>query len=290
MGISQLDESQVRDFMPIAELGGIINQNYGNPSIFGGQTSNFVAERIADPIHHPFLENFAQIQNFTESLRLNRKGKGKHRRNAPDPNDVEPMFSGTNRDCVICIREFEHHDQVVRLVCGHVFHSECWHAYHYRSCPVCRGGARVASHYLYIVPPDEEDTPVQHAFPIMPGPVIEELHATVTHGAQVFDTSTPPQSENVDEDFESVEGSPNQMTLPWWIAPDGTKVYLSVYLPSGLSIIVDPGAYTNLTGKKWARAQAIKAKKNNQQTKQEKMRTPLGVSGVGEGSQKCTHQ
>ena len=206
------------------------------------------------------------------------------------------MFSGTNRDCVICLNEFEHHDQVVRLVCGHVFHSECFHTYHYRSCPVCRGGARVASHYLYIVPPDEEDTPVEHAFPVMPqqqqspGPAIEETRTTVTHGAQVFDTSTPPQSVQVDEDFESVEGSPNQMTLPWWIAPDGTKVYLSVYLPSGLSIIVDPGAYTNLAGKKWARAQAIKAKQNGQQPKESKMKTPLGVSGVGNGSQKCVYE
>ena len=54
-----------------------------------------------------------------------------------------------------------------------------------------------------------------------------------------------------------------------------------------MSVIVDPGAYTNLAGLKWVKEQAAKAKENNQASKQEKLKTPLGVSGVGKGSQKC---
>ena len=68
------------------------------------------------------------------------------------------------------------------------------------------------------------------------------------------------------------------------------KYYLSVELPSGLSIIVDPGAYTNLAGAKWVKAQAAQAKLNNHSSKNQRMKTPLGVSGVGNGSQKCTWQ
>ena len=61
-------------------------------------------------------------------------------------------------------------------------------------------------------------------------------------------------------------------------------------LPSGSSIIVDPGAYTNLAGLKWVQEQAATAKANQHLSKQEKMKVPLGVSGVGNGSQQCMWQ
>ena len=61
-------------------------------------------------------------------------------------------------------------------------------------------------------------------------------------------------------------------------------------LPTGLSIIVDPGAYTNLAGIKWVQEQAAVAKQHKHSSKQDKMKTPLGVSGVGNGSQKCVWQ
>ena len=61
-------------------------------------------------------------------------------------------------------------------------------------------------------------------------------------------------------------------------------------LHSGSSIIVDPGAYTNLAGLKWVQEQAATAKANQHLSKQEKMKVPLGVSGVGNGSQQCMWQ
>ena len=95
--------------------------------------------------------------------------------------------------------------------------------------------------------------------------------------------------------FGSPRGSENPSSpsdfhvFPWWEHRDG-KCYLSVRLPFGLSIVVDPGAYTNLAGLKWIQEQAAAAKANKHHSKQEKMKVPLGVSGVGNGSQKCMWQ
>ena len=51
------------------------------------------------------------------------------------------------------------------------------------------------------------------------------------------------------------------------------------------SIIVDPGAWTNLVGGRWARALAHRAEQYHQKCKQELMRKPLEVQGVGRGTQ-----
>ena len=71
---------------------------------------------------------------------------------------------------------------------------------------------------------------------------------------------------------------------------DCNGVFLQVALEDGMSIIVDPGAYTNLAGKQWVKAQSRKALENNHQPKQTKMTRPLGISGVGDGAQECKFQ
>ena len=294
---SSLDPLQAADFRALDEVEAEMSRNHGEITVFSEQMPRFSYSTTLDPVHRPFIDDFHDIQlqmddhRVWQRYRAQRDAKGKNKgrgkgksqpkgKPSVDPATFAPAFPGTNTECVICLATFAHQDQCVRLACGHVFHSECWHAHRYTSCPVCRGGARVVAHFLFVIPPEDREEP----------PTAQELQQTVTHYAQTFDYSTPPISDR--DEFESVEGSPqqNQMTFPWWIAPDGTRVYHSVMLANGLSIIVDPGAYTNLAGKKWARSQALKATQHKYQVKQEKMRTPLGVSGVGEGSQKCTHQ
>ncbi len=60
-------------------------------------------------------------------------------------------------------------------------------------------------------------------------------------------------------------------------------------MPDGtLSVIVDIGAWTNLCGRKLARAIAAKAIAAGYQPEQWKMQTPLTIMGVGNGTQGCT--
>ena len=198
-----------------------------------------------------------------------------------------PEFTGTNDTCCLCISDFEHHDRVLRLVCGHIFHVECWHGGTHgqlATCPHCRGAARILRHFLYIrYDPEEEHGNV------------ESTSETVPAGTPQHGIDTPPTPDDFQTPQTTPGGSPapgnRQMMLPWWIKDLHTSAYSVVTLPDGrLSIIVDPGAYTNLCGKVWARAQSRKAQNEGHRPKQEKMKQPLGVSGVGDGAQRCEWQ
>ena len=52
-----------------------------------------------------------------------------------------------------------------------------------------------------------------------------------------------------------------------------------------MAIIVDPGAWTNLAGGKWVRQMGDRAQKHARKPKQEKLKKPLEVQGVGRGTQ-----
>ena len=82
-----------------------------------------------------------------------------------------------------------------------------------------------------------------------------------------------------------------QSILPWNPAP-GPQPYgyyhASTQLPDGqLSILVDVGAWTNLTGKKIARAMAQVALGAGYPPAQWRMDTPLQIAGIGSGAQDC---
>ena len=46
----------------------------------------------------------------------------------PDP-PIPVIFDGDNRTCTICIQEFSADQRVIRLMCRHVFHGDCWTRY-----------------------------------------------------------------------------------------------------------------------------------------------------------------
>jgi len=56
-----------------------------------------------------------------------------------------------------------------------------------------------------------------------------------------------------------------------------------------LAILIDPGSVGNLGGADWAREVAKVALENKRKPEQFKRDRPLNVSGVGNGSQECTH-
>ena len=80
----------------------------------------------------------------------------------------------------------------------------------------------------------------------------------------------------------------SQFVAPWW--PSGvTHSFLSsTQLASGeISILVDPGAWTNLIGNKLALQLAQKAANAGHKLTQRKLTEPLYVAGVGSGTQKA---
>ena len=79
--------------------------------------------------------------------------------------------------------------------------------------------------------------------------------------------------------------------FPWFPAavPQPSGYYhASTQLPSGhLAILVDPGAWTNIGGKRNIRRAAAKAVEAGYTPSQRRMDKPLIIQGVGNGFQTC---
>jgi len=210
-----------------------------------------------DTEFHQFLNVFQQVQQRTETNRQTRKGKGKGKGNSNRDDDTATEatidYDGDDRTCALCQHDYLHGDNVIRLVCRHIFHGDCWMDNQINnpagasSCPVCRGRGRIIARWQFIAP--ESD-------------------------ASGYETA----------------GS----MFPWWPAPGAQPehyYHAATQLPDGrLSIIVDPGAWTNLAGKKWANAQATRAIRAGLMPNQTKMERPLSVQGVGNGFQHAVWQ
>ena len=149
-------------------------------------------------------------------------------------------YDGRPDQCSICQDLYRGGEDLVRLVCRHTFHTECWdqHIVHHdleAVCPNCRGGGTVLSHFT---------------FP-----------------------------------HESSQGP----TYPWWPVPEveSEVFHSSTQLEGHQSILVDPGAYTNLVGSEWAARQAQVAKDAGRTSYKVRMEQSMNIKGVGHGSQQC---
>ena len=69
---------------------------------------------------------------------------------------------------------------------------------------------------------------------------------------------------------------------------EDTAYHIRSQLPDGRpALLIDPGSVGNLCGDQWARSVAVAAKKAGRELSYKRRATPLNVSGVGHGSQKC---
>ena len=86
--------------------------------------------------------------------------------------------------------------------------------------------------------------------------------------------------------------------MPWWPATLDTGAasadltyHTRTQLTNGqLSVIVDPGAWTNLMGENLARQLSRRAVETGHRPQQVTMERPLSIQGVGSGTQQCTHE
>ena len=179
------------------------------------------------------------------------------------------------------MEEFANDVLIVLLVCGHAFHQDCfdtWLAHQWRrmfgeddspnTCPVCRTDVTVSSLERYHAP--------ETVHMASPG---SNLLLGTPASYDTFQTATGSQS------------SDSEMLLPWWPAARAVMAapyfHASTQLPGKLSILIDPGAWTNLFGAKIARALTQRAIACGFKPQQHRMTRPLSIQGVGSGSQEC---
>lgn len=151
-----------------------------------------------------------------------------------------PSYVGDLSQCSICLEQYMHGAPLVRLICRHTFHEECWNEMVIRharpECPCCRGGGTVIANYTFVGQND---------------------------GASHQATPEP--------------------SFPWW-----PIYHASTQLDGHSSILVDPGAYTNLAGAEWAVKQAQLARSAGRQSYKTRMPQAMSIKGVGNGTQSCT--
>ena len=185
-----------------------------------------------------------------------------------DPPDIPVDRNPGPATCAICFDALAAGDTIAMLACNHAFHLICvdewaatasesgWQA----SCPVCRADLVVASRY----------------------------ERAITEPAAADQQLGTPDS---GASYATVN---SQFVAPWWPAEGeyDTKAapffHATTQLPNGrLSIIIDPGAWTNLCGLKFARELTKRASEHDHKVVQKRMTRPLDVQGVGNGSQRC---
>lgn len=196
--------------------------------------------------------------------------------NAPDiPQHTDPVvpvvYEGDETECSICQVAYSSRESVVRLVCRHVFHQECFDEYIARadsnpSCPNCRGSPTVTAMFRYVMP--------------APTP------------ARSVDQSAAASPET---GFHTPESS-----FPWWPVPAGPTPKTSAQpayhttthrTESGqLGLLVDPGSYGNLVGDQWLATAVREAQQFGFKASHKGMTSPLEVGGVGSGTQQCRQQ
>ena len=215
------------------------------------------ATTTMDPIHFPFLESFRTASVDDTRRREAAKGKSKGVRRSAQVN-----FVGGGDTCPICLAEFERGDIVYTLYCRHTFHQVCLDGHfqhHYGTpaiCPICRR-------------------------------MIDQKEINKWKWLRPVEPKAQPQGTGSDESMQSASSQPHTvLPIGQGCAGQERTFLVQTQLPDGrMSIIVDPGAWTNLAGGKWVRQLQEKAIKAGHTPKAVKLAKPLEVQGVGKGTQ-----
>ena len=175
----------------------------------------------------------------------------------------------------------------VRLICRHMFHSNCYEAFQqnhilnrttgavHPDCPNCRaGGASVVARFRYVPAVDLVTASSQTDQPVMPD--ISDASASGV---------APPAADTESDDTLfptwSIDGSSNSM--------DFAYLNQQLALSGGrMGLIVDPGSWNNLMGDQFAKVLQHVVERCGSRVTYTNRNRPLNVGGVGNGSQKCT--
>ena len=213
--------------------------------------------------------------------------------------------------CAICLEDYEGGQHVVTISCGHRFHGTCLQLWTTAAtteptCPCCRGVLNIRSNIIWIVEQDPEEE-------LDPEGTLEEEGGddwwevdgeagvpphTPPPTASTFQIDTPQEGQVPDlpgatpaRSSSSIFATPDsQFSGPWWpVQQDTQGVYhTGTRLPDGrLGLLLDTGAWDNITGSEWANAVEERAAQHGHRARREQMARPLEIQGVGNGTQKC---
>ena len=235
------------------------------------------------------------------------------------PDSAAPTASAQTElpTCVICQEAYISQDTLSILSCQHSYHQDCinaWCAARHEQdavplCPTCRGVVDIMATVIY----NPDATTNDENYPMQTGPA--EIHHVGTPSFQSAETggeSIPSLVSGSEMSMswndprrnlsgmqprgsESESSGFTSSVFPWWPVT-GTEHISPVYhastqLPNGrVSIIIDPGAWTNLIGSTLARKLTQVAMKFGIKPKQTKMSEPLTIQGVGNGTQACRYK
>ena len=290
----------------------------GQPFAAGASTLVQVQSSL-DAVHRAHFDCFSQAQHVVQTRRTEHRNRNRHHIQLPDAWDAQP-YDGLDTKCPLCQDVFLERDSVIRLVCRHLYHTTCWadflvHPQARMNCPVCRGSARVISRFSYHGEDYDDEQVIHESRP----PSSERQSPSSRHGTappapsevgsglrtppvrpENFDMSTPPQGQNQTEggespyanfeNFESFHASTEGFSsFPWWPCVGDTSTVLhSTSLNEFQSLLIDPGAYTNLAGLNWFRRLASRCQQKGLDVSQQRLQRPMVIQGVGNGTQQCT--
>ena len=198
------------------------------------------------------------------------------------PMETVPVIFVDNDVCSICTGAFQQGETCCRLQCRHVFHAECWtramhtanrraedpHVFMADTCPNCRSS--------------ETNIIAVWNWVSRTGPPTQDVNGVVPRNHLTTDTQ-------VSEQHGSQTRARSWNPLRHWYSSEDS-FHIQTQLADGRpAILVDPGSVGNLCGDKWAEKVAATAKKAGLRPTYQKRRSPLNVSGVGNGSQSCEY-
>jgi len=334
-----------------------------NENLFMSEPEGDYLPGDSDSSGPPPLVDSSSDDDMISDSRL--EGRGRSRPKAkPKPkarrSEITPtIYTGEDDACTLCLSDYEHGCNILRLQCCHTFHTECWERYITSSgpnrdrCPVCRGYAAIIAIWGFI-----DHTRVTQYINGSDGPQVlnrydrdqplsQQLNPPTGAAAEQHGMITP-RSVRTDYDFQSPNVHPQaegdeysevpepdaeeSASLPSagpyispftgvilpntfqdyndWInlatgtALGGVRVQPPTPAPADQAlafhtatrltdgrpaILIDPGSVGNLGGDKWVKSVAKLAIEHGRKPSQATRDRPLSVSGVGQGSQQCTH-
>ena len=239
----------------------------------GRQDSDIQVSSTLQGAANDFISDFRMVQEYAEGAYT---AKQKRRGRASDPSRAAPNleqtlqqrrvearqqggvdYDGDLKSCSICLMDFDDGEVVIRVVCRHMFHVECYNDYVISEqnpvCPNCRGAPTISARFRFV----GADAGSEHSYGTA--------------------SSVPPAQ-----------------TLPWSPAdvpqPHGYH-HARTALPDGRpAILIDPGAWTSVGGAARGKEIAIAAVRAGRKPSQKKMSTPLEIQGVGHGTNACPYE
>ena len=288
---------------------------YGNSvnTLAGQGVSNVPSSEPPDEVQVPQLDEptlpIAEVTNMFASIHATKSrltGRRSEESRASQELSVSsisaqdrPSSTPFTDRCTICQQLFSQGEELLRITCGHLFHSLCFSELMQHSwdrevvqCPNCRTEAAVTRTWVYAVPPTVSEHPTEpsagHAGP----PAEQAQQSPSPTPASVQSAVETPVPSDGDADDHSEFHSPQASAFPWWPVQQGVEESASyhskVRTAQGHGLLIDPGSYGNLVGDAWVEDLQSTLLSHDHSVQLINREKPMHVGGVGKGCQTCT--